>query len=118
MKQGLDLRGGVHFLLEVDIESVISRRYEGTMKNIGSEMRQLGMRYSGIRYIAGKGISLRFRDEQTLENALDQLKLKISDVVFVKAKAANTILASIPPTELNSIRQMTIDQTMSIYAIE
>ena len=34
MKQGLDLRGGVHFLLEVDIESVIHRRYEGLLKNI------------------------------------------------------------------------------------
>jgi len=32
MKQGLDLRGGVHFLLEVDIDSVITRRYEGIIK--------------------------------------------------------------------------------------
>ena len=34
MKQGLDLRGGVHFLLAVDVDSVINRRYEGLIKSI------------------------------------------------------------------------------------
>lgn len=114
MKQGLDLRGGVHFLLEVDIESVISRRYEGLMKNISQELREIGVRYSGIRYVADKGINLRFRDEQSMTTALAALKEKIPDVVFVKSKADNDIVASISPAELNSIRQNTIEQTMSI----
>jgi preprotein translocase subunit SecD len=114
MKQGLDLRGGVHFLLEVDVESVISRRYEGIMKNIGQEMREIGVRYSGIRYIADKGVELRFRDSQSLDKALPELKQKITGMVFVKAKADNTVLGSISPDELNTIRQNTIEQTMSI----
>ncbi len=114
MKQGLDLRGGVHFLLEVDIESVISRRYEGLMKNISQELREVGVRYSGIRYVADKGINLRFRDEQSMSKALVSLKEKIADVVFVKSKADNEIVASISPAEINSIRQNTIEQTMSI----
>ncbi|CAM2971633.1 protein translocase subunit SecD [Legionella worsleiensis] len=114
MKQGLDLRGGVHFLLEVDVESVISRRYEGIMKNIGQELRQIGIRYSGIRYIADKGIDLRFRDQESMEKALVELKQKIPEVVFVKSKMKNAVLASISPTEQNSIRQNTIEQTMSI----
>jgi preprotein translocase subunit SecD len=114
MKQGLDLRGGVHFLLEVDVESVISRRYEGIMKNIGQEMREIGIRYSGIRYIADKGIDLRFRDAESMNNALIELKQKIPGVVFVKAKATNSVLGSISPGELSTIRQSTIEQTMSI----
>ncbi len=114
MKQGLDLRGGVHFLLEVDIESVISRRYEGIMKNIGQELRELGIRYSGIRYMPEKGVSLRFRDQASLDSALAELKQKIPDVVFVLSKEDNTALASLTPTELNNVRQTTIDQTMSI----
>ncbi|KGP63372.1 preprotein translocase subunit SecD [Legionella norrlandica] len=114
MKQGLDLRGGVHFLLEVDVESVINRRYEGIMKNIGQELRETGIRYSGIRYLADKGVELRFRDPESMEKALAELKGKISDVVFVKAKAQNSILGAISPAELNSIRQNTIEQTMSI----
>lgn len=114
MKQGLDLRGGVHFLLEVDVESVISRRYEGIMKNIGQELREAGIGYSGIRYLSDKGIELRFRDSDSMENALVELRQKISDVVFVKTKTQNSILGAISPAELNSIRQNTIEQTMSI----
>ncbi|HAT8179072.1 TPA: protein translocase subunit SecD [Legionella pneumophila] len=114
MKQGLDLRGGVHFLLEVDVESVISRRYEGIMKNIGQELRETGIRYSGIRYLSDKGIELRFRDSKSMENALVELRQKIADVVFVKTKTQNSILGAISPAELNSIRQNTIEQTMSI----
>lgn len=114
MKQGLDLRGGVHFLLEVDVESVISRRYEGIMKNISQELRELGIRYSGIRYVADKGINLKFRDEQTMDSALVELKQKIPSVVFVKGKIDNVVVGTLSPTELNSIRQNTIEQTMSI----
>ena len=114
MKQGLDLRGGVHFLLEVDVESVISRRYEGIMKSIGQELREIGVRYSGIRYVPDKGIDLRFRDAESMENALVELKQKIPEVVFIKSKVKNAVLGSISPAELNSIRQNTIEQTMSI----
>ncbi|MFI4918812.1 MAG: protein translocase subunit SecD [Legionellales bacterium] len=114
MKQGLDLRGGVHFLLEVDVDSVISRRYEGIMKSIGHELREIGVRYAGIRYVADKGVYLRFRDTGATNTAYSELKQKIPGVVFVKEKTDNVILGSIVPTELNSIRQGTIEQTMSI----
>jgi preprotein translocase subunit SecD len=114
MKQGLDLRGGVHFLLEVDVESVISRRYEGIMKSIGQELREIGVRYSGIRYVPDKGIDLRFRDAESMENALVELKQKIPEVVFINSKVKNAVVGSISPAELNSIRQNTIEQTMSI----
>ncbi|WP_298623192.1 protein translocase subunit SecD [uncultured Legionella sp.] len=114
MKQGLDLRGGVHFLLEVDVESVISRRYEGIMKNISQELREIGLRYSGIRYVPDKGIDLRFRDEESMEKALAELKQKIPEVVFTKSKVKNSVLGAISPAELNTIRQNTIEQTMSI----
>lgn len=114
MKQGLDLRGGVHFLLEVDVDSVISRRYEGIMKSISQELREIGVRYSGIRYVPEKGIDLRFRDEGALEKALSTLRDKISGIVIVKSKMPNALMASLTPAELNSIRQNTIEQTMSI----
>ncbi|MBA2650051.1 MAG: protein translocase subunit SecD [Legionella sp.] len=114
MKQGLDLRGGVHFLLEVDVDSVIGRRYEGLMKTIGQTLREKGIRYSGIRYTATKGIELHFKDEQTLDNALKELKTKATEVVYVKAKEDFTILGSLAPSEINTTRQNTIEQTMSI----
>ncbi len=114
MKQGLDLRGGVHFLLEVDVDSVISRRYEGLMKNIGQDLREAGIRYVGIRYLADKGIDIRFRDEQTMSAALGEINAKLPDLMITQSSATYSLLAALSPTELNSIRQNTIEQTMSI----
>ncbi|WP_025385358.1 protein translocase subunit SecD [Legionella oakridgensis] len=114
MKQGLDLRGGVHFLLEVDIDSVVNRRYEGIMKSISQDLREAGIRYTGIRYVMDKGVNIRFRSAQTMEDALVELKQKIPGLTFTKSKVTFDLTAALSAAELNSIRQNTIDQTMSI----
>lgn len=115
MKQGLDLRGGVHFLLEVDVDSVISRRYEGLMKNIGQDLREQGIRYAGIRYLPEKGISVQFRAKDVMDNALAKINDNYPGLVFAKSKTiSNAIIATLTATELNNIRQNTIEQTMSI----
>lgn len=114
MKQGLDLRGGVHFLLEVDIDSVINRRYEGLMKNISQDLRESGIRYSGIRYVADKGVTLRFRNTQSLDSAIGELSQKFTSLLITQAKNGNVLSVALTSGELNTIRQNTIDQTMSI----
>lgn len=112
MKQGLDLRGGVHFLLEIDIDSVINRRYEGLMKNVGQDLREAGIRYTNIRYVAGTGVSLTFRTPQILEEALQELKQKFPEFSF--SEKNNSLVIALSPAELNKVRQNTIEQTMSI----
>jgi preprotein translocase subunit SecD len=114
MKQGLDLRGGIHFLLEVDVDSVINRRYEGLMKNIGQDLRESSIRYTGIRYHADKGINIQFRTPEIMDSAFDKIRDNYPSLVFTKLKDSSTLTASLTATELNSIRQNTIEQTMSI----
>lgn len=114
MKQGLDLRGGVHFLLQVDIDSVINRHYEGTLKLISQSLREAGIRYSGIRYVSDKGVTIRFRSSELLNSAYSELQNKLPGVTFVKSNVTMDITASLTPVELNNIRQNTIEQTMSI----
>lgn len=114
MKQGLDLRGGVHFLLEVDVDSVVKRRYEGLMKNVGQDLREEGIRYAGIRYLADKGVSIRFRTPEAANDALDKVHDNFPGLVFTKSQDNMMITASLSPTELSNIRQTTIEQTMSI----
>lgn len=114
MKQGLDLRGGVHFLLEVDIDSVVNRRYEGMMKSISQDLREAGIRYSGIRYIADKGVDIRFRTPELMEQAVNEIQPKYNGLVLTKSKISPSLNISLSPGELNSIRQNTIEQTMSI----
>jgi len=114
MKQGLDLRGGVHFLLEVDVDSVISRRYEGLIRNISQTLREMGIRYTGMRYVANKGVYLRFRDEAVLEQALSGPKDEMGDLLGAKSKNVNDLAVSITPPGINATRQNAIEQTMSI----
>ncbi|MGQ3892859.1 protein translocase subunit SecD [Legionella sp. CNM-4043-24] len=114
MKQGLDLRGGVHLLLEVDVDSVVARRYEGMMKNIGQDLRENGIRYAGIRFLADKGITIRFRTSDIMDTALDKMKESFPDLVYTKSKENSTVTIALSSNELNTIRQNTIEQTMSI----
>ena len=114
MKQGLDLRGGVHFLLEVDIESVINRRYEGVTKNIGQDLHEARVRYSGIRYVSDKGVQVQFRTEEALVAAMSILQSNYPGLMLTKSPETLALFATLSPTELNSIRQNTIEQTMGI----
>lgn len=114
MKQGLDLRGGVHFLLEVDIDSVINRRYEGLTKSIGQDLREAGIRYSGIRYVLNKGVDIQFRTADAAAAALNVLRSNYPGFGYTQPAEGFAVLATLPPGELNTIRQNTIEQTMGI----
>lgn len=116
MKQGLDLRGGVHFLLEVDIDSVISRRYEGIAKTMGQDLREAGIRYSGIRYVAGKGVDIRFRAADAEDTALNVLRTNMNGLEYTQTSSKDVygLMATLSSAELNTIRQNTIEQTMGI----
>ena len=116
MKQGLDLRGGVHFLLEVDVESVLARRYDGVLKSIGHYLREASVRYSGMRVIKDNGIELRFRTDENLKSAQDIIKkhfpeLIVNENATPKSLSLNYILDA---NEINNVRQATIEQTMGI----
>jgi preprotein translocase subunit SecD len=114
MKQGLDLRGGVHFLLEVDVDSVLSRRYEGLMKGIGRGLRETSLRYSGIRYLPEQGVNVRFKTEKILQKAVTYLKTEYPDLLIQTDKETLGVHLALSEAELSKVRQNTIDQTMSI----
>src|SRR5690606_9683210 len=100
MKQGLDLRGGVHFLLQVDIDSVLARRYEGMKKNLIQDMHEAKIHFSSIRDQIQQGILIGFRDSNTYNDALKLLRQQHSDLVLVKRDAQMRILVSLSPGEL------------------
>lgn len=114
MKQGLDLRGGVHFLLEVDVDSVVQRRFDGLMKGIGQSLREQKIRYIGIRRIASQGIEIKFRDPAAQAQAHQFLNEKYPELLLSEQAEQQTLVLKLSPQELNQIRQATIEQTMSI----
>ena len=68
MKLGLDLRGGVHFLLEVDMVTAVEQRLEALSGQIKRELREERIRYRGGD-VAGREIILSFRDEEARSEA-------------------------------------------------
>lgn len=114
MKQGLDLRGGVHFLLEVDVDSVVNRRYEGLLKTTGQTLREAGIRYSQLKVVPKKGIDVGFKTAELTNEALSILKEKSPGLIFTSAENQLSIRVTLPETELDTIRQNTIEQTMTI----
>ncbi|MFT4100974.1 MAG: protein translocase subunit SecD [Burkholderiaceae bacterium] len=68
MALGLDLRGGVHFLLQVDMKQAYDKRIEASVSEIRSLLRDKNVRHAGI-VRAGNAIEVRFRDSETMERA-------------------------------------------------
>ena len=69
MYLGLDLRGGVHFLMEVDIDSVMRRAEERYVADLRAALRKEKLRYKEIRRQPGGAITIRLRNPDELETA-------------------------------------------------
>jgi preprotein translocase subunit SecD len=68
MYLGLDLRGGVHFMLQVDMPAALTKKTESLTGDIRSALREKNARHSGISR-NGRNIEIRFRDQETLAAA-------------------------------------------------
>jgi preprotein translocase subunit SecD len=70
MKLGLDLRGGVHFLLEVDMEKALSQKLKVSMSDLKSVMRSEKIRYRSVKLDGVAGLKLKFKTEAAMEEAV------------------------------------------------
>ncbi len=112
MKLGLDLRGGIHFLLDVDVNGVIAKRLDGMAKTMTEQLRSKRIRYSGVKRTADNTIVLDFRNQQEMNQALAQLKGYFPNMDYKESTNNGYQLIAIPtPTWMQNVRQYTIDQT-------
>ncbi len=79
MKLGLDLNGGVHFLLEVDLNSALATRLEGDLQEVKSSLREEKIRYRSFE-LKGQQIIGRFRNEQQVEQAATLVRTNFRDL--------------------------------------
>ena len=95
MYLGLDLRGGVHFLMEVDMDGAIRRMEERYVADLRSALRPAKVRHRGVRRKSEGGIDI------TLRNVSDQ------------DKARETILRELPDLELTDVEGDTPDRVLA-----
>ncbi|HRE33320.1 MAG TPA: protein translocase subunit SecD, partial [Candidatus Berkiella sp.] len=115
MKLGLDLRGGVHFLMEVDVDSAITRRMEGFIGDIRTDLRDEKIRYRQIAPSGKEAINLYFDDREMLNKALTHLQKRFGDFDFLPQTQDGKmqITCQLKPGELQNIRSYTLEQTLS-----
>ena len=83
MYLGLDLRGGVHFLLAVDMKAAVTKRIEAATGEVRTRLRDHKIRHAGIVRV-GDTLEISFRNEQDLEAAMDVLRNRQTDLTFAK----------------------------------
>jgi preprotein translocase subunit SecD len=72
MYLGLDLRGGVHFLLQVDMKGALSKRIDAFTNDIRGALREKRIQYSGVAR-EGQSVVVRFRDAAMRDKAIDEI---------------------------------------------
>ncbi len=113
MYLGLDLRGGVHFMLQVDMQAALTKRAESLSGDLRLLMREKNIRHSGISRNA-QTIDVRFRDSQTLAAAKNLIQDQFPDLQSTDAPDGTDykLTASIKTEAARRIQDQALKQNM------
>lgn len=115
MYLGLDLRGGVHFLLEVDMPGAVVNRLDSTAGDLRTLMRDRRIRHAGINR-EGNTIHLRFRDAEQRAAARTAILNNTNDLQLVERDDADDdlrLIATLTPQAQQTIREFAITQNIT-----
>ena len=113
MYLGLDLRGGVHFMLQVDMQAALTKRAESLAGDIRLSLREKNIRHGGIAR-NGQGIEIRFRDSATLTSAKNLIQDQVPDLQLVDTPDGTEykLTATIKPEAARRIQDQALKQNM------
>lgn len=115
MKLGLDLRGGIHFLMQVDVDSVIKQRIEGDIRSIGQTLRDDRVRYSGLNRTSDKEVAITFRSQDALDSAYQVVNRRYNEFTWKQQNENNNFVlqGTLQPAALFQIKQEILEQAMN-----
>ena len=113
MYLGLDLRGGVHFMLQVDMQAALTKRAESLAGDLRMSLREKNIRHSGINR-NGQTIEIKVRDSATLALAKALLLDQFADLQSVDAPDGTEyrLTASIKPEAARRIQDQALKQNI------
>ncbi|VAW72363.1 Protein translocase subunit SecD [hydrothermal vent metagenome] len=112
MYLGLDLRGGVHFLLEVDMKSVMDNMTSNYIAEMRSDLRTEKIRYRGIKR-DGSNIVIKFRDAQSMEQGDSRLRSQFKDLDYRTKDEDLTVIAILSEKAIRSETRSAIQQNVT-----
>ncbi|MFC5477928.1 protein translocase subunit SecD [Massilia suwonensis] len=114
MNLGLDLRGGVHFLLQVDAKAVLETKMKGTQASVRSILRDKNVRHAGIER-NGNTVEVSFRDAETRNAARNVLSSQIQDLQLADAADGSDLklLVTLKPAALQRTVEEGVNQNIT-----
>ncbi|MBL8487996.1 MAG: protein translocase subunit SecD [Rhodocyclaceae bacterium] len=114
MYLGLDLRGGVHFLLQVDMKGAVTKRMDALAADLRTLMRDKNVRHAGIAR-DGQSVAIRFRDAELREKARGVLLDSQPDLLLAEAQegADFKLVGTLKPQAIKSFQEEAIKQNIA-----
>ena len=114
MYLGLDLRGGVHFMLQVDMKAALTQKTDSLAGDIRTALREKDVRHGGIAR-NGQSIEIRMRDQAQLNAARRVLTDQFADLQAVDAAegAEFKITATIKPEAARRVQEQALKQNIT-----
>jgi len=110
---GLDLRGGVHFLLEIDMASAIKQAEERNANDIKTGLRENKIRYRKVEIDKGE-IRVELKDRQNLEKAVDYINRELTGLELVPQPDDRlTLVARLTENQKREIKKFAVAQNMT-----
>jgi len=113
MKWGLDLRGGVRFLMEVDMNSALTKRQEQLQDSLRTELRKEKHQYSAIKSAENFSTIVTLANPDQLSDVQRYLR-KQHPTLDIRAISDNTLSLALSDAALNEARESAIEQNLSI----
>jgi len=111
MYLGLDLRGGVHFLMEVDMEAAIKRLEESMLSDMRSFLRDEKIRYRGIRRLNGT-MQVTFRDLDNFTLGAEKLPRQFRDIDFTENEETLTLTGKLTEVAIRDEKKSALQQNI------
>jgi preprotein translocase subunit SecD len=114
MYLGLDLRGGVHFMLQVDMQAALTQRVDSLTGDLRSLLREKDVRHGGISR-NGQSIEVRLRDAQQLEAAKRVLSDQFADLQTQELADGSELrlIANIKPEAARKVQEQALKQNIT-----
>jgi len=114
MYLGLDLRGGVHFMLQVDMQAALTQRIESLTGDLRSMMREKDIRHGGIAR-NGQNIEIRVRDAQQQEAAKRLITDQFADLQTREVSNGTelSLVVSIKPEAARKVQEQALKQNIT-----
>jgi len=114
MYLGLDLRGGVHFLLQIDMPAASLKRIENLAADVRGQLREKNIRHGGVAR-EGQAIRVRFRDAATREAARGAILASVPDLALAERDDGQDLLlvGTLRPEVLKRVQETAVQQNIS-----